>query len=48
VREARRGTQPVDGLPLRLCIDAAEIHAFVQRSSEIPLQVQRWGSQWLH
>ena len=38
----------VDGLPLRLCIDAAEIHAFVQRSSDIPLQVQRWGAQWLH
>ena len=48
LREARRGTQPVDGLPLRLCIDAAEVHAFVQRSSDIPLQVQRWGAQWLN
>eukprot|EP00964_Phaeocystis_antarctica_P015885 scaffold8792_cov63-Phaeocystis_antarctica.AAC.1 len=27
---------------------AVEIHAFVQRSSDIPLQVQRWGAQWLH
>ena len=46
--QPRRGAQPVESLALRLCVDPAEVHAFVRRPDACPLPVQRWGASWLN
>ena len=41
-----RGRQPIEQVPLRLGTDQQTLHDYVKSHQELPLEVQRWGSQW--
>ena len=41
-----RARQPVEQLPLRLCTDPQTLHEYIRSHNELPLQVQRFGTQW--